>query len=349
MLLGFLVKERHGIMDEVKWLLVGAGDIARRRVAPALVRAANSRLVAVCDTCRERAEELAGAHGVGTVYGDYAQALAETEADVVYLATPQSTHIELSLQALAAGKHLLCEKPLGVNSAECLRLLRAARQSDRMTSCSNYRRLSEQCKLTAAMLERGDIGPLVGGWGIYSTGFYNPGKHPVRQALGMSRIKELGYYLIDIVHNFYGMPVSVVAQTGQLHPETMNDVEELATVVLKFPSGAIFTIIFNCITQGTRHEMEFFGERGRIQWPEWPPHGNGPVVRLTRAGTESFPVHTDENYHLPMIEDYVDAMLTSRAPLCTLESATKTEVITDAIFRSIASGRVESIVWGEVR
>ncbi len=332
-------------MDEVRWLLVGAGDIAGRRVAPALVTAARSRLVAVCDIDRGRAAALAARHGVDAVYADFGQALAESEVDAVYLATPQSTHIELSLQVLAAGRHLLCEKPLGLNSAECLRLLAAARNSDRVTSCSNYRRLSEQCKLTDAMLKRGDIGPLVGGWGIYSTPFYNPGNAPITQATGKSRIKELGYYLIDIVQNFFGMPESVVAQTGQLHPETMNDVEELATVVLKFPGGAIFTILFNCITQGTRHEMEFFGEKGRIQWLEWPPHGNGPVIRITRAGTETFPVHTDENYHLPMIEDYVDSLLAGRTPVCTLESATKTEIITDAIFRSITSGRVEPVQW----
>ena len=188
-------------MNDVKWLLVGAGDIAKRRVAPALVAAQNSRLVAICDINRERASELAARHGVEAVYSDYARALAESGADTVYIATPQSTHIELSMQALAAGKHLLCEKPLGLNGAECVRLLEAARKSDRVTSCSNYRRLSQQYKLTDAMLKGREIGKLVGGWAVYSSPFYNPGGSPILKALGMSRIKELGFYLIDIVQN----------------------------------------------------------------------------------------------------------------------------------------------------
>jgi predicted dehydrogenase len=131
-------------MQQVTWLLVGAGDIATRRVGPALVSAANSKLVAICDLSPERAGTLAAQLGVKAVFTDTTQALAESGAAAVYIATPQSTHIELCLQALAAGKHFLCEKPLGRNGAECVRLLRAARQSDRVTSCSNYRRLSEQ-------------------------------------------------------------------------------------------------------------------------------------------------------------------------------------------------------------
>ncbi|MCE5237416.1 Gfo/Idh/MocA family oxidoreductase [bacterium] len=334
-------------MDKVTWLLIGAGDIASRRVGPALVKTENSELVAVCDLSPERAAAVAAQLGVATVYTDPAVALAECAAEAVYIATPQTTHIELSLAVLAAGKHLLCEKPLGLNGAECLRLLAAARRSDRVTSCSNYRRLSEQVKLTEALLARGEIGELTGGWAIYSTPFYNPAKAHVCQASGLSRIKELGYYLIDIAHNFLGMPSEVVAQGSILHPEVMNDVEEIATVVLKFPGGAMFTILFNCTSPGTRHEFELFGTQGRIYWPAWPPHGNGPVVKLAGAGTQEFPAHTDENWHLPMIEDYVQALLTGRPPVCVLESAVKTEVITDAVFRSLASGRVEPVLWEE--
>ncbi len=334
-------------MNMVKWLLVGAGDIATRRVGPALVEAKNSKVVAICDLNQTRATELARQLGVEAVYTDYPAALAESGADAVYVATPQSTHIDLSLMALDAGKHLLCEKPLGLNGAECLRLLEAARRSDRVTSCSNYRRLSEQYKLTEAMLRRQEIGKLTGGWTVYSTPFYNPGNSPIRKELGISRIKELGFYLIDIAHNFFGMPSAVMAQASILNKAVMNDVEDIATAILKFPAGEIFTIIFNCSSPGTRHEWELFGTEGRIHWHQWPPHGNGPVLKITGSGTETIEAHTEENWHLPMVEDYVEALLTGRSPVCTLESAVKTEFITDAIFRSIESGNVEPVSWGE--
>lgn len=334
-------------MKQVKWLLAGAGDIGTRRVGPALVAAENSDLVAICDLNQKRATKLADKLNVKTVFTDYDKALAESGTDAVYIATPQSAHIEMSLKALSAGKHFLCEKPLGLNGAECLGLLEAVRKSDRITSCSNYRRLSEQYKLTAAMLKRQEIGKLVGGWAVYSTPFYNPGNHAPSKARGSSRIKELGFYQIDIVQNLFGMPSSVMAQAATLDKAARNDVEDIATVVLKFPGGQIFTIVFNSNSPGTRHELEFFGSGGRIYWPEWPPHGNGPVYKITHSGTERLEAHTAENWHLAMIEDYVDAVLKGRQPVCTIESAVKTEIITDAIFRSIESGKLEPVVWGE--
>lgn len=106
-------------MHTMRWLLVGAGDIATRRVGPALVNTDRSELVAICDTKRERAQALAEQLGVQAVYDEYASALTESGADAVYIATPQNTHIELSLAALDAGKHLLCEKPLGKKPVLC--------------------------------------------------------------------------------------------------------------------------------------------------------------------------------------------------------------------------------------
>lgn len=332
-------------MATVKWLLVGAGDIGTRRVGPALEAAQCSELVAICDASRGRAQRLAQQLGVTQVYADLAEALGRSGADAVYVATPQETHIELSLAVLAAGKHLLCEKPLALNGPQCLPLLEAARRSECVTSCSNYRRLSEQYKLTQAMLKRGEIGRLLGGWAVYSTPYYNPGRKPILRSVGASRIKELGYYIIDIAHHFFGMPAEVMAQGSVLNPAVMNDVEEVATVVLRFPGGELFTIIFNCGSPGTRHELELFGYEGRIYWPAWPPHGNGPVVKITSAGTEEFEAHTAENWHLPMVQDYVDALLQGRQPVCTLESAARTEFITDAIFCSMDSGRLEPVTW----
>lgn len=75
-------------MHTMRWLLVGAGDIATRRVGPALVNTDRSELVAICDTKRERAQALAEQLGVQAVYDDYASALTESGADAVYIATP---------------------------------------------------------------------------------------------------------------------------------------------------------------------------------------------------------------------------------------------------------------------
>ena len=330
-------------MNDVKWLLTGAGDIAGRRVAPALVEAHRSELIAVCDINRANAVRLADRFGVKTVFADPAHALAESGANAVYIATPQDKHVEMCLQALEAGRHFLCEKPLGINGAECLTLLHACRRSDRIASCSNYRRLSEQYKATVAIVESGEIGPLVGGWMTYSTPPYDPGKSRQSKAVGGGPIKGLGFYIIDIAINLFGMPASAMAQTSTLTPET--DLEDIAAIALRFPNGALFTITINTNSPGTRHVLELFGTEGRIYWPQWPPHGNGPIVKITRKGTETVDTLTPENYHLPMVEDFVAAVLGNRQPLCTIESATRTEVVTDAIYLAAETGRLEPVIW----
>ena len=330
-------------MTDVRWLLVGAGDIAHTRVAAALVAARNSKLIAICDIDQGRAAELAARHGVETVYSDYARALAGSGADAVYIATPQTVHVEMSLRALEAGKHFLCEKPLGLNGAECLRLLEAARKTDRITSCSNYRRLSEQYKATEAMIRNQEIGVLTNGWMVYSTPYYDPGKSRACKAEGGGPIKEYGFYVIDIAVNLFGMPDSVMAQASIFEPG--KDIEDLAVLVMRFPGGALFTITINHTSPGIRHELEIFGSEGRVYWPEWPPHGNGPIVKVTRDGTKELDTRTEPNWHLPMVQDFVDAVLEGRQPVCTLESAVKTETVTDAIYRSVASGRLEPVIW----
>ena len=105
-----------GQMDSVRWLLVGAGDIARKRVAAALAGAADSEIVAVCDMVEENAGALASEYGLSEVFGDLDEALEKTSADAVYVATPVWLHVRHAVQALEADKHVLVEKPLGATS-----------------------------------------------------------------------------------------------------------------------------------------------------------------------------------------------------------------------------------------
>ena len=108
-------------MEKLKWLLVGAGNIARLRVGAALAQAHGSELCAICDLDRERAEYLAGDLGVAAdIFTDFDQALSESEAEAVYVATQVTSHVDLCLKAAQAGKHFLVEKPLALNGRDAL-------------------------------------------------------------------------------------------------------------------------------------------------------------------------------------------------------------------------------------
>lgn len=343
-------------MQEVKWLLVGAGDISNSRVAPALNAAKNSALSSICDLNRDRADSLAARMNVKNVYYDYKEALAKTDADAVYIATPHHLHIEMSIKALQARKHLLCEKPLGINGKECLKLLDIVRQSDRISSCSNYRLFSKQFKTMHKLMHSGELGDLLGGWAHDEEEYYNPGNAALLKSYGMSPILGYGFYLLNIAQVLFGMPEAVFARKSSFNCSKKEnyDIDDLQNIILCYADGKQFTITLNMTTAAPlRHAYQFYFSKGRIYWPFCPPHFNLPIRRLDalNGDTELFesitPSEGDKapNWHLPMIEDFINAVQTNTQPLCTIESAVKTSIVTDAIMKSAATAKLEPVIW----
>ena len=112
--------------EKVKWLLIGAGIIAEKRVAPALVNAEDSELVGVCDIVEENAKKIAEEYGVSEIYNDIDEAISKTAADAVYVATPVFLHVPTAIKALEAGKHVMCEKPLANTLKEAKDMVESA-------------------------------------------------------------------------------------------------------------------------------------------------------------------------------------------------------------------------------
>ena len=343
-------------MEKVKWLLVGAGDIVQSRVASALSEAVDSELVAICARSKGRVDTIAAKMQINNVYYDYEQALAETEANAVYIATPHHLHVDMCMQALAANKHFLCEKPLGINSIECLKLLDAVRESDRITCCSNYRLFTNQFKMTKKLIDSGEIGRLIGGWAHDEESYYNPGNAPYLKELGMSPVITYGFYLINIALILFGMPSEVFAIMSSFNCDNKPeyDIDDLENIILKFPGGRQFSIIINNTARAPlRHSYQFYCSGGRVLWPECPPHFNSPIQKVAypdgykeiENSWTGDSIGVNPNWHTPMIEDFVRSIQSCTQPVCTIESAVKTAVITDAILKSAASGQLEPIIW----
>src|SRR4051812_6537151 len=128
----------------LRWLLVGTGDIVRKRLGAALSRTEGSSLAAVCGRRLTAAQEIARLFGANACFDDLAKALANSGSDAVYVATPVTSHVEIAAAALRAGKHVLVEKPLGVNAAECQSLVDLARDYKLTAGCAYYRRCQKR-------------------------------------------------------------------------------------------------------------------------------------------------------------------------------------------------------------
>lgn len=342
-------------MDRVKWLLVGPGDIARSRVAPALAAAEGSQLTAICGSRRRTGtDELAARFQVSQTYDDLDEALVQSDADAVYIATPHNCHVDMLKRSLAAGKHVFCEKPLGINAQECLEAVRAVRANPRLkTGCSNYRLFTNQFRATEKILRDGTAGELLGAWLHDEEGYFNPGNMPLLKEKGANPEHGFGFYLINIVQKLFGVPEEVFCAASSFNCAGIEpyDIDDLENIILRFPQGKQVTILLNFTAQNVplRHAYSFTCSRGRIIWEGCPPHFDEPV-RLVTPGSvvtlEDSVTGRDgikPNWHLPMVRDFVDAVRFDRTPYCTVESAAMTAVITETLERSARTGKFEKV------
>ena len=116
-------------MSTVRWGILSTADIGMRKVTPAIQQAANCDVVAIASRDSQKAADAAGKLGIPTSYGTYEELLSSDDIDAVYIPLPNDMHAEWTFKAAAAGKHILCEKPLAMNAQETERMLRAAEDS----------------------------------------------------------------------------------------------------------------------------------------------------------------------------------------------------------------------------
>lgn len=325
-------------MTQVKWLLVGAGDIAQKRVAPALAAAKDSKLVAVCGVQREQAEKLARQYNVDEIYVDLDSAL-KTPVDAVYLATPVACHVPQAIQALEAGKHVLVEKPLGLNADDCRRVVDVARKSGKTAGCAYFRRLFPRYLEAKRMLAADEFGKIVLVRMVYYSWFAPAKNDPkywrvIRAASGGGPLSDMGTHMFDVMTGLFGTPRSVYAHcVNQVHKW---DVEDAATILMTLKNGAQVTASFGWNSKTWRHEFEIIGTEARMNWL---PYDSGPVLKTAGRETTSLDWPSVANVHLPLVEDFIEAVQQKRTPVCDLAEASQTNVLLDAVYLSARENR----------
>src|SRR5580658_5533057 len=136
----------------LNWLVIGVGDITTKRVLPAILAEPRSKLSGIVTRDARKAE----AYGV-PAWSDLEEALAQSAADAVYVATPVFLHAPQSILCLRAGRHVLCEKPMAMNYAEALSMEQAAREAGRILGVAYYRRMYPKVNRAKDLIEAGAI------------------------------------------------------------------------------------------------------------------------------------------------------------------------------------------------
>jgi len=331
-------------MNTVRWLLVGAGDIAKKRVAPALAGIPGSEIVAICDPRAETAIELATQYDIGRVYSELELALRDSPADCVYLATPVGLHAEQAIQVLQAGRHVLIEKPLGLTSEQCARVVEAAEQADTWAACAYFRRFSPRYEHLKEMLANGEFGQIIAINMTYQSWFNPAADDPkywrvVREKSGGGALSDMGSHMFDVLAGLFGLPTRVFSRCENLTQGW--DVEDSAAAVMQMANGALATASFNWNSKTWRHEFDVIGTEARVTWL---PYDSGPVVKTVRREKEMLDLPNPENVHWPLIEDFVDTVQNSRPPRYPLAESAAANTILDAIYQSAAESREVAVM-----
>src|SRR3981081_3074716 len=177
--------------ERLRFGILGAADIARKALIPAIEAAGNAELVALASRDVERGRRLFS----GAVHGDYQTLLDDRHVDAVYLPLPNNLHLEWTLRALAAGKHVLCEKPLALTAAEAEELAAAALSSGRVLMEAFMYRFHPRIKSVVADLRRNPPSELSARFGFSLDA---PGNYRLDPALGGGALLDVGCYTINL-------------------------------------------------------------------------------------------------------------------------------------------------------
>jgi predicted dehydrogenase len=322
---------------KTRWLLVGAGEIAGKRVASALV--SSGELVAVCDIVRERAEQTAAQLGVHEVYYELEEALARTSANAVYLATPVFLHAPQAALVLGSGRHVLVEKPLGINAADAGQAVDAARGKDLRAGCAYFRRSWPRYAHAKEMLDKGEFGRIVLVRMTYFS-WFNPGRNDprywrvVKSKSGGGVLSDMGSHMFDVLIGLLGMPTRVFADTQTLVQPY--EVEDSAAVLMKLASGAQVVASFHWNSKTWAHEFEIIGTEAKVKWF---PYDSGKVFKTVGPETEELDLPNPDNVHLPLVEDFVRAVKNGSDSIVPLAEALKTNILLDAVYESARRGK----------
>jgi predicted dehydrogenase len=246
---------------KVRWGILGVAGIAVRRVIPAMRSCEHCEITAIASRDRLKADDAARSLGIPRAHGSYEALLADREIDVIYIPLPNHLHVPWSIRAAEAGKHVLCEKPVGINVAEVRQLIEARDRANVKIGEGFMVRTHPRWLRVRQMVREARIGDLrlISGW----CGYFNRDPKDVRNILeyGGGALLDIGCYPVTLSRFIFGEEPTRASALIERDPEMRTD--RLTSATLEFPTGRA---TFTCSTQiGYNQRMIFLGTKGRIE------------------------------------------------------------------------------------
>jgi predicted dehydrogenase len=338
-------------MGKLKVGVIGCGSIASRRHLIEYAANQDVEITAVCDVVACRAEEMALAYGA-KAFTEYDDVLQLDEIDVISVCLPNHLHAPVSIAALNAGKHVLCEKPMATSVEEAEEMIQAARRNQKTLMIAHNQRFVASHQKAKQLIESGEIGKIYS----FRTTFGHPG--PERwsidgrsswffnkdQAL-IGALGDLGVHKSDLIRYLLGEVVEVGAFVETSAKEN-TDVDDNAVAILKMESGVIGTLAASwSYVAGGDNSTIIYGENAILRLEDDRDHSlivqykNGEVVKYELDKIQTNEAGGQTTTHV--IDHFVDAIKNNKAPLITGEEGKKS---LEVILAALDSNKTKKIV-----
>jgi UDP-N-acetylglucosamine 3-dehydrogenase len=339
-------------MKKLRVAVIGCGSIAQHRHLPEYIANKNVELVAVCDINEERVKEVAEKYEVAA-YTNYEELLSSGTVDAVSVCTPNYLHAPISIAALNAGLHVLCEKPMAISKQEAEAMIEAAKLSGKKLMIAHNQRFVPSHQRARQLIASGEIGKIYSfrtafghggpeGWSVdgKESWFFEKEKAFVG-AMG-----DLGVHKTDLLRYVLGEEIVEVGSFVETSAKDFADVDDNAVCVLKTESGIIGTLAASwAYVSKEDNSTIIYGEKAILRLEDDPDnslvvqYANGDVVNYQLGKIQSNDAGGQRTTHV--INHFVDAVIQNQEPPVPGEEGKKS---LEVILAALQSNETKQIV-----
>jgi predicted dehydrogenase len=337
-----MTKLRIGVLSTAK--------IGLRKVIPAMQQGQLTEVTAIASRNLEQAQKAAADLRIPKAYGSYEDLLADPEIDAVYIPLPNDLHVPWATKAARAGKHVLCEKPLGLNAEEARTLLQVESETGKKIAEAFMVKLHPEWIRTRQLIAEGRIGPLRLVTGTFSYFNDDPANIRNKPEHGGGALMDIGCYLVFAARQLFGMngkPAEPTRVLALIERDPASHIDRLTSFLLDFPAGQA---VFTCSTQLVAHQrIQAFGPKGRIEIEipvNIPP--DRPVTihidnkgDLYGTGTTAETFEAVDQYTLQG-DAFARAIFDNTEVPVSVSAAIRNMAVLDALFRSARTNAWET-------
>jgi predicted dehydrogenase len=322
-------------MKKVRWGIIGCGDVTEKKSGPGFQKVHNSELVAVMRRNGKLAEDYAKRHNVPKWFDDAELIINDSDVNAIYIATPPSTHMKYTLDAAKAGKPVYVEKPMGMNYAECEKMIKACEDANVPLFVAYYRRALPNFLKIKSLIDELSLGKIL----CVNISYYakpsqkDEDKDNWRvkpEIAGCGYFCDLASHAIDLLQYYLGDIVSATGFSGK--QKKRYTAEDIVSAIFNFENGVQGTGIWCFNAEENLDRVEIVGSEGKINFPVF----SGEAFHFYRNNKiETYNIQYPAHVQQPLIQTIVDYLTGNGKSPSTGKSGAKTNWVMDKILGRI--------------